>query len=144
MSIQSIKPYFRARMLALGYEKEHPEAFSTASIASTLRDKTFHILIGDLSGVSNNQNHQVIEAGVGMQMFFKGYRKEEDGRLLSMAALESIIKEVCTSRNRVTQALDGIKDVKFISAEAVPVEDTQDNITLLNMTFEVLYTLDFE
>lgn len=144
MSFDVVKGYFRSRMSALGFTKEHPKPFDTDEIASTLRDKTFHILLANFNGVSNNQNHQVMTIEVGMQMFFKGYRNEEDGRQLAVETLDSIIKECCTAVNRVTQASDGIKNVSFLFAETVPVEDSNDNITLLNMAFEVLYTLDFE
>lgn len=144
MSVQNIKPYFRARMLALGYDNEHEEAFDTTEIPSTRIDNAFHILLGNLTGLSNNQNHQEILVPVGLQMFFKAYRVEEDGRLLAMSVMENIIKECCTASNRVTQASDGIKDVRFLSGEAVPMDASQDNITLLQMEFEVLYMLDFE
>ena len=144
MSIQHIKPYFRTRMSALGYRKEHPEAFDVEEVPSTIIDETFHILLGDLTGISITQNHQVIEVPVGLQMFFKGYRSEEDGRLRAMEAMEDIIKECCTAVNRVTQASDGIKNVEFATGVAVPMDESQDNITLLQMEFVVLYTLDFE
>lgn len=144
MSLASIKPYFRARMNALGFTKEHPEAFDAEEVPSTIIDKTFHILNGPSTFVSNNQNHLVMTVDVGMQIFFKGYRDEEQGRLRAESALESILRETLTATNRVTQASDGIKDVKLTSAEIIPMDESQDNISLLQMEFSVDYTLDFE
>ena len=144
MSLASIKPYFRARMAALGYKNEHLEAFDTEEIASTLVDEAFHIVVGPASGVSNNQNHLVMTVEVGLEMFFKGYRTEETGRLRSEVALEKILKECLTAANRVTQASDGIKDVKLTAAEIAPMDESQDNITMLGIVFGVDYILDFE
>lgn len=144
MSLASIKPYFRARMAALGYQNEHLEAFDSDDIASTLIDEAFHIVVGPASGVGNNQNHLVMTVEVGLEMFFKGYRSEENGRLRAEIALENILKECLTAANRVTQASDGIKDVKLTAAEIQAMDESQDNISLLGIVFGVDYILDFE
>jgi len=144
MSLASIKPYFRARLNTLGFTKEHPEAFDVEAVASTIIDKTFHILNGPATLVSNNQNHLVFTVDVGVQIFFKGYRSEENGRLRAESALEDILKETLSATNRVTQASDGIKDVKLVTAEIIPMDESQDNISLLQIGFSVDFTLDFE
>ena len=99
---------------------------------------------GPATFVSNNQNHLVMTVDVGLQMFFKGFRSEEDGRLAAEVALEDILKECLTAENRVTQASTGIKDVKLSTAEIIRMDESQDNISLLQMAFVVEYTLDFE
>ncbi len=143
MSIQSVKPYFRTRLAAIGYKNEWPEAYQFEDIPSTKRDKAFHILLGDAFSNGQNQTDQEILIPVGVTIFFKAGRKEEDGRLASMIAAEAVIKEVCAPKNRVAQASTGIKDVRLSSFEAVPLSDDQDNVTRLNLAFEVLYILDF-
>lgn len=143
MSIASIKPYFRARLSAIGYSNEWPEAYQFEDIPSTRRDKAYHILLGDAFSNGQNQTDQEILIPVGVTIFFKAGRVEEGGRLASMISAEAVIREVCAPKNRVTQASDGIKDVRLSSFEAVPLSEDQDNVTRLNLAFEVLYILDF-
>jgi hypothetical protein len=143
MSIQSVKPYFKTMLAQAGYTNEWAEAYQFEDIPATRRDKAFHILLGDAFGQKQNQTDLEIIIPVGVTIFFKAGRVEEDGRLASMVAAEAVIKRVCAPQNRVTQASDGIKDVRLSSFEAVPLSDDQDNITRLNMSFEVLYILDF-
>jgi len=144
MSLNLIKPYFRARMNAIGFSNEWHEAFTTENIPRTRIDKAFHILLGNGSGIRQNQDDQEITIPVGMQLFFLSGRDEEQGRIAAMTEAERIIKEVCAPKNRVTQASDGIKDVRLNSFEAVALDISNDNITLLNIEFEVFYILDFE
>lgn len=144
MSIQSVKPYFKARLADAGYTNEWAEAFQFEDIPATRRDKAFHILLGDAFSQQQNQTDLEILIPVGVTIFFKAGRVEEDGRLASMVAAEAIIRKVCAPQYRVAQASDGIKDVRLSSFEAVPLSDDQDNITRLNMAFEVFYIVDFE
>jgi len=143
MSISSIKPFFRAQLNAIGYTNEWTEAYQFDDIPSTKRDKAFHILLGDAFSNGQNQTDQEILIPVGVTIYFKAGRVEEDGRLTSMIAAEAVIKQICSPQIRVTQANDGIKDVRISSFEAVPLSEDQDNITRLNLAFEVYYILDF-
>jgi hypothetical protein len=143
MSLANIKPYFRDRMAAVGYENEHTEAFNLENIPSTLRDEAFHILVGAATGQSNNQNHLVMTVEVELQMFFKGYRSEEDGRLRAEIAMENILKETLTAKNRVTQASTGIKNVEVDTAAIAPLDESRDNVSAMAILFSVTYMLDF-
>jgi hypothetical protein len=144
MSINLIKPLFRKNMLELGFDNEWPEAYQFEDIPSTRRDKAFHILIGGAFGASQNQTDQVVLLPVGLTVFFKAGKIEEDARIEAMSAAENIIKKICAPKVRVSEASDGIKDIRLSSFEAIPLSNDQDNVTRLNMAFEVLYILDFE
>jgi hypothetical protein len=144
MSITKIKPYFRTRLQAIGYTNEWPEAFDFENIPSTRRDKAFHILIGDVFNFDQNQTDQTMLVPVGLSVFFNATRENEQAHIDALASGEAIIKEICAPKNRVTQASDGIKDVRAQSFEVIPLSDDQQRVMRLNMAFEVLYILDFE
>jgi hypothetical protein len=144
MSVNLIKPFFRSQLISLGYDNEWPDAYKFSDIPSTRRDKAFHILIGAAFSASQNQTDQTILIPVGLTVFFKAGRIEEDARIAAMAAAEQIIKKICDPKVRTSEASEGIKDVRISSFEAVPLSDDQDNVTQLNMAFELLYILDFE
>jgi hypothetical protein len=144
MAFADLKTYFRSVFQDLGYDmsKEHGEAFDLESIPSTLIDRAFHILsVGPVQGIRQNQADQELSASVTLSVFFQGFRSEEQGRESAMAAGEEFISEALRAKRRVSSFASGIKNVTLENLEAVPLDDSNDNIVKLTMLFTVNYSI---
>ena len=134
MSLVQIRPYFRARLNALAYV-EWKDGFNFQNIPSTLLNRSYHIETISGSGVSLNQQDQVINQEVSVRVFFKGYRNPQDAIDSAMSSYQEILVSCLAPSNRLTQ---GFKNVLFSSMQLEPLADSNDNAVILSLTFTVL------
>lgn len=133
--ITAIRPYFRARLNALGF-REWKDGFNFENIPSTILDKSFHIEVP--SGARLNafdMTSNDITQDVVVRVFFKGFRNPADAIDTAMLRYEQILESVLASENRI--GVD-IKNVYFSSMQILPLSDSNDNAVILEISFSCL------
>lgn len=128
--ISDVKPYARARMQALGYT-EWTDGFNFQNIPRTLLDKAFHVALGPISGVSNNQDHQIVNVGFTVRLFASQTRTPKDLIDASVIRADAAILEMIKPTNRLVQA--SIKNVTFNSLDIEELDDSNDNGIIVRM-----------
>lgn len=140
MSLTEVRPYFRARLEAVGLT-EWDDAFNVDNIPDTLIDGSFHISASPIRNVTLSQNDLQLEHEVSIKTFIKGYAQPKDALDKAMERLDAILKEVLKPSNRVT-GTGGLRNVLFLSSEILPMAESQDNVVLVNVVFRVQINLD--
>jgi hypothetical protein len=143
MSFSSIKPYFRERLQAVGYSKEHLDAVNLLNVPAVLIDRTFHILVSGSSGISATQSDQTIEANVVVSVFFAGWNNEIQAIDDATTEAENILKSCVKISERVT-GNDTLRNVSFISHAVSPVDGSNDNIMVLTLEFNALCVFNID
>lgn len=139
MSMTAARAYFRARGKAIGL-KEWTDGFNSDNIPSSVIHKSFHIQQGVASGISLNQNDQVIEFPITVKIFVKGYKDPSSGIDSAIELTENLIEECLTPQNRLTQS-NGIKTIIYESSVFDPLSDSNDNAVIASSTFRVMTIL---
>lgn len=128
--------YFRSRLKALNY-KEWDEAFTKENIPKTRMGCMFHLELGTIEGISNNQYDQVIEVPVTVQLFVPAMRDTKSVRDSAISITDSVISDIIKAGNRLTYS-DSLKTVRFITASIEPLSDSNDNGAITNIEFRAL------
>lgn len=139
MSITSARSYFRARCNTLGF-KEWKDGFNLDNIPSTILNRSYHITQGIISGVSLNQNDQVMDFPITVELFTKGYKDVASAIDSSIELTEDLIIECVKPANRLTQTT-GIKNIIFESATFDQLDNTNDNSIIAKLNFRVITIL---
>lgn len=142
MSFADIKPYFRARMTAIGGLKEWKDAFPETNIPGNVLDKAWHIIFEPASTTGLNQTCLTQEIPVTLNLYFAGYQKPGEAIDTALTKLDAIYKEVLKHSNRLTQP--EIKNVLPEDWMLSPFENSNDNIIRLSVkfTFRIILEID--
>lgn len=140
MSFDAIRPYFRARCVAIGLT-EHENSFDIDNIPDTIIDDTFHIEFNSFNGIKANQNDQEISIPVNIIFFKSGYRYSYEGIDNGLLKAEALIKEVQKPINRLGTV---IKNVTTGSCLIEPISQSNDNTVRINLGFNVIMTLQLD
>ena len=140
MSLVHIRPYFRARMNALGF-REWTDAFNIENIPSNILDRSYHIESNSVAGDSIHMEDQELNGTVNIKVFIKGYRTPADAVDKAMEYGDSIITECCKASNRL---VGNLKNVVLNSLSIEPLALTNDNSAILTIAFNVFTILDVE
>lgn len=140
MSASSIRPYFAARLEALGF-KEWRDGFTFENIPETILDRSFHVYLETISGGPINHTHQDITGLVVVRVFFRGYRDVTLAIDESISSTEAIVKEVCKVSNRTSA---GLLNVVFDGVDYEPLTSQNDNSVLTTMRFQAQVVLNVE
>lgn len=138
MSLSSVRTYYKARALELGW-KEWTDAFNVNNIPSSIFDGAFHTELGRVAGIQQNQYDLVTEVPITVRYFRKGYRDPQAVLDLSVAAAESYIRKALLATNRLVG--EGIKNVRLTAVEWVKQADSNDNLIMTQMDFTTLVIL---
>lgn len=136
MSWNNVKPYFRSRMTALGYTKEHYDGFNVQNIASSTLHNTYFVELTTIDGLSNNQDCQHTNVGVKLQIFQAGYRKPREAIDTAIATAQTIVSDMIKSTNRLDEP--NIHTVYFDRVGIVPIDESDDNSFILEIDFRCL------
>lgn len=139
MSMNAARAYFRARSNNLNL-KEWKDGFNIENIPSTTLHKSYHITQGIASGVSLNQNDQVLEFPMTIELFIKGQKDAASAVDSCIELAEDLIKECVAPANRLTQTT-GIKNIIFENASFEPYDISNDNSMIAKVTFRVVSIL---
>lgn len=136
--IASVKDYARTRLGVLGYT-EWSDGFNYKDIPKTKLDSVYHLELGESTGISNNQDHQVIESPVTVRLFKSPSRQPKTLIDQGISVADTVIADFIRASNRTTQS--GIKNVTFVSMAIEPLEDSNDNGVTIKIAFKVLVYL---
>lgn len=140
MSLDAIRPYFRARCEAVGLI-EHENSFDINNIPDTIIDDTFHIQFNSFNGIKANQNDQELSIPVTIVFFKNGYRYSYEGIDNALIKAEALIKEVQKPANRLGTI---IKNVTTGSCLIEPISQSNDSTIMVNLIFNVIMTLQLD
>lgn len=138
MSLSLIKPYLRARCLAVGLA-EHPEPFNQENLPSTIIDKSFQISLTSANGVKLNQNDQEMSSTVGLIFYLKGFRDPDLALDKAIEKSEALIREVEKPVNRLGVCLKNVS-LSDINYEALALSN--DNVVKTTINFNFVTNLN--
>ena len=130
MSLADVRPFYRTRFKGLGF-KEHTDAFNVDNIPSTLLDKSFHIESDDIRVGPASQRTHNIDYPVTIRIFRKGFK--DPGALndeLDVSA-DTILEDLLSPSVKHTQT---IRDVVVTNIRRIPLDDSNDNAIILEIT----------
>ena len=133
--LTAMKPYFRARLNALGL-REWTDGFNFENIPANILDKSYHLEFPSGARVdaydmtSNDITHDIVA-----RVFFKGFRNPSQAIDAALLKYEQILESVLASENRVGVA---IKNIYLDSCQIRALSDSNDNAVILEITFSCL------
>lgn len=143
MSLSEVRPYFKARCLALSGFKEHKDAFNWENIGSTAFNRAFHIMLGDAAPLRTSQpNALEISQPVTVRLFFNGYRDPHGAVDTVVETSETLIKDCLKLTNRLGGV--GLKNITFGSMAIEPFHASNDNAIISTLNFTALVMIDAE
>jgi hypothetical protein len=133
MSFVDTKNLVVERMTLLGF-KEWRDGFNSENIPSTLLDGSFHFEYGPISSGPANQRAHQFTMSFTIRVFFKGYRDPYQGIDESLVDADEILAELLSPQIRLSQPC--IKDIRPVSIQPIPLQNTNDNALILEMNFQ--------
>lgn len=134
MALELVRPYFRARVNALGFT-EWQDGFGDDNIPESIIDKSYHLRHGNVSKLSRGGADIVYTVPITVSAFFSGYRDVSAAIDLGMAGAESIVNSCINIANYVSP----IKIVEFTGFTVEPYDDAvNDNIVKALISFDVI------
>src|SRR4051812_13777603 len=121
--IADVFSYARTRLKVLGFG-EWPDAFSYDGIPKTQIEKVYHLDLGTVKGVSNNQRSQLSEVPFTIRLFKTPSKSAIEQRDACVALGDRIINDFISAKNRFNQA--GIKNVSFSSLAVEKIAKTNE------------------
>lgn len=137
MSLTLVRPYFKARCLAVGLT-EHTDVFNFQNIPSSISNYSFHVEFTSASGVKLNQHDQEITIPCNVSFYVKGYRNPAEGMDKAIAKCEALIVETLLPANRLGQCL---KNVTLSSVTFEPLAGSNDNTIKVQIGFTAFTSL---
>lgn len=136
-----IRAHFRTKMNALNYT-EWTDGFNISNIPDTLlsrANRMYHIATPSSSRVdAYDMTSQDVDVDVRLSIFFKGYRNAASAIDAAMSASDTILENLLDPSNRFTS---GIKNIYFNNSQIVELDETNDNIAVLELNFLVRMVL---
>jgi hypothetical protein len=138
VSFVDVFPYFRKYIAEAGPFTEQDKPFDQ-SIASTVIDRSYSIILERVSGVNRNMIDFASTASIYINLYRKGYISESKARELAIVDVEAIVKSCMKIANSNTQP--SIKNVKMRTVDIVPVPNN-DNTVVARINFDVNIIID--
>lgn len=133
MSWTVIRPYFRARLDALGL-REWTDGFNFENIPSDIFDGAYHIEFGDFSGEGQNQVDLETSVRVVCRIFKKGYADPQRGIDEAIELKQQFVIDSTSSENRLSQSF---KNVRYIASVVRAFAESNDNKIVTEVSFDV-------
>lgn len=141
MSMKSVRSYMRAMCKNVGLS-EWKDSFNSDNIPENILDKAFFLDMRDVTqGQQRSQWDQVVLMPLTVRIFKKGYRTPADAIDAVIELTENLIKEACAPVNSNAQT-NGIKGVLFDSCRYDPIDQSNDNAVVSEVTFN--FTVSFD
>lgn len=134
MSLDLIRPYFRAQVSSLGFE-EWPDGYGDDNIPATILDRSFHQRVISVDGRAVNQETIEYMTTHSVKVFFKGFNDPSSAIDQGILDAQSIIVK-CMKLSDYTTA--GLKGIFFDSMTVDPYDETaNDNIIVATIIFNI-------
>lgn len=138
MSLTDVRPYFRARLGALGY-REWKDGFATDNIPDTIADRSYHIATPTIVQTQHNQIDLQLVETVDVSFFVKGFRDPAGGIDEAHVQVQRMLREILDHGFRTT---GNLKNVTMSNVDIEPYGDDNDNMIRVTLTFECLVIID--
>lgn len=135
MSLNLVRPYFRARLNALGY-KEWSDGFNFDNIPENIIDKSYHLDANQITNTQLNHNDLEVSHTVVTRVWFKGFKTVKEALDRTMERIDDIMVEVLKPTNRVT-GTGGLRNVTLDNVVIEPLADSNDNTIRVSLTWDV-------
>jgi hypothetical protein len=132
--ILAASTYARTRLKALGRTEWTDPSF--VNIPRPRLGTSFHIVQEVTTGVSNNQDNQIMEVPITVRLPFAPNRKPTDLADAATQFADVVIADFINPKNRLTQA--NLKNVVFNTMALDPLDDSNDNGVIVRLLFTVL------
>jgi hypothetical protein len=96
--------------------------------------------IGQVTGISNNQDNQETIVPVNAKIILKGYRNISEAEDAGIAIAENLMKDSVKASN--IAGTTGIHNIAFVSMNPQPFSTENESLILIEMEFEVRIILD--
>lgn len=137
MSWTVVRPYFNSVLTARGYT-EHTDAFATDNIPATVMDKSFHLGLGPITGLGQNQMDQTTEMAVVLRTYYMGYRTPQEAVDIAIEEAEEILKQlVKVEENAGRTDTAGILNVVLNEVALDPIDASNDNAVVVTSSYTV-------
>lgn len=134
MSMTNVRSYLRYHAKSLGLT-EWKDGFNSENIPDAMIDRAFWLDMSDVvTGVSRNQNDQVLNVPQSIKVFRKGHALPAEAIDAIVLLSENLIKAVVLPENALTQG-NGIVNVLFDTCRYEPLSTTNDNVAVATLTF---------
>jgi len=132
MSLSAVRTYARERVIASTGREEWNDV-SWKNIPRTNLDRYFHVEFLPAFGIQNNQDNQDIDSGFLIRLFMQPdrYPNEIVDRATELA--DTVLADILSAGNRTTQL--GIKNVRFDNMAIEPLDTSNDNGLVIQMSF---------
>jgi hypothetical protein len=133
--ISEIRPYFTTVAKSIGL-KEHTDAFFDENIASSVIDKSFHVLLEQGNTTKVDNNFLSLSFPCRFRFWIKGYQTPTVAATKAEELVEIFIKAACKADLRLGQAC--IKNVLPGSILVEGLANDNDNVAQATISFTVL------
>jgi hypothetical protein len=139
--MENVLPFFRSHLQTLGY-REWDDAFNNENIPSSKIDKSYHLELGSVSSLGNNQIVQSVSVPVTARVYFKAFKKTSEARDLAIKSGRLIVERILLPKYRVTGFETGLKNIELESMTVEAGSLSNDNVIRLNIACACFVSLD--
>jgi hypothetical protein len=139
MSLDSVRPYFKARMQALGL-KEWKNPFDTSNIPENIIGSQYNVALAPSAQLKFSQQNLDLRVPINLKLFVKAYKQHMVAYDSAIALANDVLVEVLKPSNRLTQT--DIKTINMGLMSIDPYAPTNDNIMVVNFVFNVDVALE--
>ena len=127
-----VRPYFQSIMKDLGFD-EWRKSLEPDNIPKSLIKKVYHLQIGSIQGLSQNQQALDMSVSVTVSFLVSGGRDEMSGIEDAERVALGIIREAVSVSKKILA--EGIVNVEFQSQTNEAISGRNDNLVLSRLTF---------
>jgi hypothetical protein len=139
MSLSAVRPFFRARLNALGF-REHSDGFDDLNREQSRLDRLYRIQSGPVSGSPANQSIHEFEFDIELVITLSGRRNNVELIDRAFTVAEEVLEDVLQESVRIGTA---IKDIVPGTVSVTPYSGTDDNDLILTMGFSGIILCQF-
>ncbi len=131
MSLTAVRTLFRERLEGLGFT-EHDQPFQPFQIGETIVDDSFHMETGTVISSAANQTVHSFEFPIIIRIYKKGYINVLQAYDEIHQTADEILADLL---NQTVRIGDPVKDIVPQSINILPMDDSNDNILVLELSF---------
>lgn len=128
---QEVRTFFRTRLEGLGY-REHDQPFQVTQIGENIQDNSFHMETGLITSAEANQAIHSFLYPITIRIYRKAYQDVLSAYDDVHEEMDSILTDILEPSVRIGTV---IKDIVPDSIQPLPLDDTNDNVIIIELNF---------
>lgn len=136
--IADVREYARSRLDVLGYD-EWSDGFDFKDIPLTKLDESYHLELGSVRGVSNNQTSLVMECPFTVRLFISPSGDPKSLIDQGIDVADTVIADLMKSSNRTLYS--GLQNIGFVGMTIEPLDQNNDNGVIIRIEFNAMVTI---